>query len=158
MTITREALAQAATNGEALSHLTAGQAWAAHKLCVPPERLQKPLASHIAVLLENVERKARREFFGGVKPNDTDEMIGRAYDQQHPPFLRLPILETLKEGMDKFFPGLKPVGYDDNGEAVYALADLARALEVSEAELLQHADQRGLTDRIQRTQAPHRIH
>lgn len=158
MTITREALAQAATNGEALSHLTAGQVWAAHKLCVPPERLQKPLASHIASLLDNVERKARREFFGGVTTNDTDEMISRAYDQQHPPFLRLPILETLKEGMDTFFPALKPAGYDDNGEAVYALADLAHALEVSEAELLQHAEQRGLTDRIQRTPAPHRIH
>ncbi|HDZ49285.1 hypothetical protein LCGC14_0185210 [marine sediment metagenome] len=156
MAITREALAQAATNGQALSHLTAGQAWAAHKLCVPPERLQKPLASHIGALLDNVERKARREFFGGVKPNDTDAMISRAYDQQQPPFLRLPILETLKEGMDTFFPGLKPAGYD-SGEAVYALADLAHALEVSEAELLQHAEQRGLTGRIQR-QTVHRIH
>lgn len=157
MTITREALNQAAVTGQPLSHLTAGQAWAAHKLCVPPERLQKPLASHIAALLDNVERKASREFFGGVTPNDADEMISRAHDEQHPPFLRLPILETLKEGMDTFFPGLKPAGYDDSGEAVYALADLAHALEVSEAELLQHAEQRGLTDRIQR-QSVHRIH
>lgn len=158
MTITREALAQAATNGQALSHLTAGQVWAANKLCVPPERLQKPLASHIAALLDNVERKARREFFGGVEHNDTDAMIARAYDEQHPPFLRLPILETLREGFSEHFPALKPAGYDDSGEAVYALADLAHALEVSEAELLQHAEQRGLTDRIQRTPAPHRIH
>lgn len=59
--------------------------------------------------------------------------------------------------MDTFFPGLKPAGYDDSGEAVYALADIAHALEVSEAELLQHADQRGLTDRIQ-CQTVHRIH
>ena len=158
MTITREALTQAAATGQALSHLTAGQVWAAHKLCVPPERLQKPLASHIAALLDNVERKARREFFGGMTPNDTDEMISRAYDQTHPPFLRQPILEALREGMDTFFPGLKPAGYDDSGEAVYALADIAHALEVSEAELLQHAEQRGITDRIQRTPAPHRIH
>ena len=157
MIITREALTQAAATGQALSHLTAGQVWAAHKLCVPPERLQKPLASHIAALLENVERKARREFFGGVEHNETDAMISRAYDQQHPPFLRLPILETLKEGMDTFFPGLKPAGYDDSGEAVYALADLAHALKVSEAELLEHADHRGLTDRIQR-EPIHRIH
>jgi len=157
MTITREALTQAATTGQPLDHLTAGQVWAAHKLCVPPERLQKPLASHIAALLDNVERKARREFFGSVIPDDTDAMISRAYNKQHPPFLRLPILEILKEGMDTFFPGLKPAGYDDSGEAVYALADIAHALEVSEAELLQHADQRGLTDRIQ-CQTVHRIH
>lgn len=157
MTITREALTQAATHGQPLDHLTAGQVWAAHKLCVPPERLQKPLASHIAALLDNVERKARREFFGGVTPNDTDAMISRTYDKQHPPFLRQPILETLREGMDTFFPGLKPAGYDDSGEAVYALADIAHALEVSDAELLQHAEQRGLADRIQGTPV-HRIH
>lgn len=82
MTITREALTQAAAIGQALSHLNAGQVWAAHKLCVPPERLQKPLASHIAALLDNVERKARREFFGGVTPNDTDEILSRTYGQQ----------------------------------------------------------------------------
>lgn len=146
MTITREALAKAATTGQPLDHLTAGQVWAAHKLYVPPERLQKPLASHITALLDNVERKARRKFFGGVEHNDTDVMISHAYDKQHPPFLRLPILETLKEGMDTFFPGLKPAGYDDSGEAVYALADLAHALEVSEADLVDHAEQRGLTD------------
>ncbi|MDR5900441.1 hypothetical protein QC823_15870 [Halomonas vilamensis] len=66
MTITREALTHAAETGAGLDHLTAGQVWAAHKLCVPPTRLQKPLASHIATLLDNVERKARDAFFGGV--------------------------------------------------------------------------------------------
>lgn len=94
MTITREALAQAATNGQALNHLTAGQVWAAHKLCVPPERLQKPLASHIAALLDNVERKARREFFGGVKPNNTDEIFSRTYGQ--PPFFASANLGSLE--------------------------------------------------------------
>jgi hypothetical protein len=158
MTITRESLTQAATHGQPLDHLTAGQVWAAHKLAIPPERLQRPLASHIGTLLENVERKARRHFFEGVERGDTDTMIARAYDEQHPPFLRLPILETLREGMSEHFPDLKPAGYDDQGQAVYALADIAQALEVSEAELLRHAEQRGLTDRIQRTQAPHRIH
>jgi hypothetical protein len=158
MTITREALAQAATTGQALDHLTAGQAWAAHKLAVPPERLQAPLTHHITLLLASIEQEARDAFFGGMTPNDTDAMIARAYDEQHPPFLRLPILETLREGMNEHFPDLKPAGYDDSGEAVYALADIANALEVSEAELLQHAKQRGLTDRIQRTPAPHRIH
>lgn len=158
MTITREALTQAAATGQALSHLTAGQAWAAHKLCVPPERLQAPLTRHIALLLASIEQEARDAFFGGVTPNDTDEMISRAYDQQHPPFLRLPILETLREGFNEHFPELKPAGYDDSGEAVYALADIAHALEVSEAELLQHAEQRGLADRIQCQPAPRRIH
>lgn len=132
MTITREALTQAAVTGQALSHLTAGQVWAAHKLAVPPERLQAPLTRHITLLLASIEQEARDAFFGGITPNDTDEMISRAYDKQHPPFLRLPILETLREGMDTFFPGLKPTGYDDSGEAVYALADIAHALEVSE--------------------------
>ncbi|MDR5900442.1 hypothetical protein QC823_15875 [Halomonas vilamensis] len=84
-------------------------------------------------------------------------MIGRAYDEQHPPFLRQPTLDTLREGMDKLFPGLKPAGVDDNGEKVYALADIAHALEVSEAELLEHAEQRGMTSQLQR-QSVHRIH
>lgn len=157
MTITREALTQAAVTGQALSHLTAGQVWAAHKLAVPPERLQAPLTRHITLLLASIEQEARDAFFGGITPNDTDAMISRAYDQQHPPFLRLPILETLREGFNEHFPELKPTGYDDQGEPVYSLADIAHALEVSEAELLQHADQRGLTDRIQR-QTVHRIH
>ncbi|MGP9629222.1 hypothetical protein ACT3TA_07255 [Halomonas sp. AOP42-C1-46] len=158
MTITREALTQAAVTGQALSHLTAGQVWAAHKLCVPPERLQKPLASHIAALLDNVERKARREFFGGVTPDDTDAMISRAYDQQHPLFLRLPILETLREGMNEHFPDLKPAGYDDQGQAVYALADIAQALDVPEDELLDHAEKQGMLDQIKQTPATHRVH
>ncbi|MDP3535710.1 MAG: hypothetical protein Q8S08_10010 [Halomonas sp.] len=49
-------------------------------------------------------------------------------------------------------------GYDDSGEAVYALADIAHALEVSEAELLQHAEQRSMTEQLRATPAPHRIH
>lgn len=157
MTITRETLTRAAETGAGLDHLTAGQAWAANKLSVPPARLKRPLASHIAVLLDNIERKARDAFFGGVERSDTDAMIARAYDEQHPPFLRQPILDALREGMGRCFPGLKPAGVDDNGESVYALADIAHALEVSEDELLQHAEQRGLTDRIQR-QSVHRIH
>ncbi|PJX15629.1 hypothetical protein CWI66_00625 [Halomonas sp. 141] len=158
MTITRESLSQAATHGQPLDHLTAGQVWAAHKLAIPPERLQRPLASHIAALLDNVERKARREFFGGVTPNDTDTMINRAYDEQHPPFLRLPILETLREGMSELFPGLRPAGYDDQGNPAYNLADIAQALDVPEDELLDHAEQRGMLDQIKTTPAPHRVH
>ncbi|AYF33628.1 MAG: hypothetical protein VYB20_13115 [Pseudomonadota bacterium] len=158
MTITRESLTQAATHGQPLDHLTAGQVWAAHKLAIPPERLQRPLASHIGILLENVERKARRHFFGGVERSDTDTMIARAYDEQHPPFLRLPILEVLRQGMDEHFPDLKPAGYDDQGQAVYALADIAQALDVPEDELLDHAEQQGMLDQIKQTPAPHRVH
>lgn len=158
MTITREALAHAATTGQALSHLTAGQVWAAHKLAVPPERLQAPLTHHITLLLASIEQEARDAFFGGVAPNDADEMISRAYDEQHPPFLRLPILETLREGFNEHFPELKPTGYDDQGQAVYALADIAQALDVPEDELLDHAEQRGMLDQIKQTPAPHRVH
>lgn len=158
MTITRESLTRAATNGQPLDHLTAGQVWAAHKLAIPPERLQRPLASHIGILLENVERKARRAFFGGVEHGDVDKMIARSHDEQHPPFLRLPILETLREGLNEHFPDLKPAGYDDEGQPVYALADIAQALDVPEDELLDHAEQRGMLDQIQQTPAPHRVH
>ncbi|RUR27319.1 hypothetical protein ELY33_15575 [Vreelandella andesensis] len=158
MIITRESLTQAANSGQPLDHLTAGQTWAAHTLCVPPERLQKPLASHIAALLDSVERKARREFFGGIERGDTDAMVARAYDEQHPPFLRLPILETLREGMNEHFPELKPAGYNDQGQPVYALADIAQALDTSEDELLEHAEQRGMLDQLRKTPAPHRVH
>lgn len=146
-TITRHKLAQAAQEGVGIAHLTPGQAWAAWKVEIPPERLEKPLASHIAILLESVEQKARRLFFD-VAPNDVEAMISAAYDEQHPMFLRGPILETLREGMDEFFPSLKPCGVDDEGNAAYRLTDIAEALGATEEELLSHAEEKGLTDKL----------
>lgn len=156
-TITRDTLAQAAAHGLGIGHLTPGQAWAAHRLAMPPERLEKPLASHIAALLENVERLARRRFFDDVAPDNAEAMIHRAHDEDHPMFLRGPILETLRDGMEEFFPGLKPSSVDEEGRPVFKLADLAQALGASEEDLLAHAEKMGIADQL-RTTPPKPLH
>jgi len=72
-TITRESLAKAAQEGTGIAHLSPGQAWAAHLLAMPPERLEKPLAPNITALLENVERMAARRFFETTTPRQSLE-------------------------------------------------------------------------------------
>ena len=158
MTITRDTLTQAAQEGTGIAHLSPGQAWAAHHLAIPPERLEKPLAPHIAVLLDSIEQKERRAFFGSIShPDDAEGMIQAAYDEQHPMFLRGPILEILREGMSEFFPGLKPCGVDNEGDAAYRLSDIAEALGASEEDLLTHAEAMGFTDQL-RTDPPKPLH
>ncbi|WP_299310835.1 hypothetical protein [uncultured Halomonas sp.] len=148
-TITREALADAACRGVGIAHLTPGQAWAADSLSLPPERLSLPMASHIAALLENIERKVTREFFASADRDDAESIIRVAHDEAQPMFLRAPILETLREGMVECLPGLTPSGVNDKGEAVYRLADIADALDVPEEELLARAEAMGLKDRME---------
>ncbi|MDN3553276.1 hypothetical protein QWY74_07345 [Halomonas almeriensis] len=156
-TITRASITEAAEQGRGIGHLTPGQTWAAHRLALPPERLEKPLAAHIAALLENIERMASRRFFDGVAPDDAETMIHRAHDEDHPMFLRAPILETLQEGMETFFPGLKPSGVDENGKPLFHLADVAQALDTSEEALLAHAEAEGIADQL-RTTPPNPLH
>lgn len=146
--ITREAIEQAASQGHGIGHLTPGQTWAAHRLAIPSERLQKPLASHIATLLANIERIARGRFFGGVQSGDTEAMVAAAYDERHPMYLRRPILETLQVGLEKLFPELKPTGVDRDGNAVFNTADLAQAFGVPEETLLAEIGRRGWTDKL----------
>ncbi|MBN8412995.1 hypothetical protein [Halomonas litopenaei] len=124
---------------------------------MPPERRTRPLASHIAALLDNVERLACRRFFDGVLKDDAEEMIKRAYDEGNPIFLRGPIMETLNDGMQEFFPGLKPSGVDDEGRQVFNLADLAEALGTREEDLLAHAEKMGLKAQL-RTTSPNPLH
>lgn len=156
-TITRETLTQAAAHGLGIGHLSPGQTWAAHRLAMPPERLTRPLAPHIAALLDNVERMARSCFFDDVAPDDAEAMIQRAHDEAHPMFLRGPILETLHEGIEDFFPGLKPSGVDEEGRPLFNLADLSQALGASEEDLLAHAETMGIASQL-RTTPPKPLH
>lgn len=157
-TITRDALAQAAQEGTGVGYLTPGQAWAANHLALPLEHLEKPLAPHIAVLLESIEQKARRAFFGSIShPEDAEGMMQAAYDEQHPMFLRGPILETMREGFKEFFPDLRPSGVDEEGRQLFNLADIAVALGASEEDLLAHAEDAGIADQL-RTTPPNPLH
>lgn len=148
-TITRDTLAQAAQEGTGIAHLSPGQAWAAHRLAIPPERLENPLAPHITALLENVERMAARQFFDSADRDDAESIIRVAHDEAHPMFLRAPLLETLRQGTVECLPGLTPSGVNDEGEPVYRLADIAAALDVPEGELLARAEAMGLKDRME---------
>ncbi|MBW6390208.1 hypothetical protein [Billgrantia antri] len=157
-TITRNSLAQAAQEGTGIAHLSPGQAWAAHRLAMPPERLEKPLAPHIAALLENVERVAARKFFASTDRDDTESIIRVAHDEAQPMFLRAPILQTLRQGMVECLPDLTPSGVNDKGEPVYRLAKIAAALDVPEEELLARAEAMGLKDKLSTTPHVHPLH
>ncbi|NVF13763.1 hypothetical protein [Vreelandella maris] len=155
--INHDTIKQAAERGTGLDHLTPGQAWAAHEASVKPKHLRQPMRHSMILLLASVEQKARQAFFSGVEHGDTDEMIYRAYDDRHPMFLRGPILETLQEGMETFFPDLKATAVDDDGNAVYRLDNLAKALGASEEELLALAKEKGMEGRLQ-TKPIHILH
>lgn len=146
MTITRESLNQAATHGQPLDHLTAGQVWAAHKLAMPPERLEKPLAPHIALLLQEAADKASRSFHL-VYPNSA-AMISAAYDDRHPMFLRRPVQEVISASLSETFPGLRPTGVNEDGTEFYSLAGLAKALRTSEEALLELAMGQAIEEEI----------
>lgn len=156
--ITRDSLAQAAQEGTGIAHLSPGQAWAAHRLAMPPERLEKPLAPHIAALLENVERMAARQFFASADRDDAESIIRVAHDEDHPMFLRAPMLEEMRQGMVECLPGLTPSGVNDKGEPVYRLADIAAALDVPEEELLARAEAMGMKDQLSTTPQVHPLH
>lgn len=154
--INHDTIKQAAESGTGLDHLTPGQTWAAYEASVKPKHLRQPMRHSMILLLASVEQKARQAFFGGVERGDTDEMIHRAYDEQHPMFLRAPILETLQEGMETFFPDLKAV-VDDDGNPAYRLDHIAKALGASEEELLALAKEKGIEDQLQ-TKSVHTLH
>lgn len=156
-TINRDALTQAAQEGTGIEYLTPGQAWAADHLALALEHLEKPLALHIAVLLESIEQKARRAFFDPIGRDDAEAMIQAVYDEQHPMFLRGPILKTLRDGFNEFFPGLKPSGVNENGSPLFNLAGLAKALDADEDDLLAHAEKAGFADQL-RTMPPNPLH
>lgn len=155
--ITRDLLAQAAHEGTGIEYLTPSQAWAADHLALALEHLEKPLAPHIAVLLESIEQKARRAFFDPIGRDDAEAMIQAVYDKQHPMFLRGPILETLREGFNELFPGLKPPGVDENGSPLFNLSDLTKALGADEDDLLAYAEEAGFAEEL-RTTPPNPLH
>lgn len=157
-TITRDSLAKAAQEGTGIAHLSPGQAWAAHRLAMPPERLEKPLAPHIAALLENVERMAARQFFASADRDNAESIIRAAHDEAHPMYLRAPMLETLRQGMVECLPGLRPSGVNGEGQPVYRLADIAAALDVTEEELLARAEAMGMQDQLSTTPQVHPLH
>ena len=145
-TITPEALASAAERGESIAPLSPAQAWAAWKLAMPPARLQRPLARHTLVLLANIDRKAQRAFQRAAA--SPEAMIETAFDDRHPPYLRLPIQAELRRGMAECFPGLRPTGRDAAGNALFSLADLAEALGTTESEIIDHAEREGIAEGI----------
>jgi hypothetical protein len=147
--INHDTIKQAVERGTGLDHLTAGQAWAAYEANVKPKHLRQPMRHSMVLLLASVEQTARQAFFGGVEHCDTDAMIYRAYDEQHPMFLRAPILETLQEGMETFFPDLKATAVDDEGNSVYRLDHISKALGASEEELLALAKEKDMESQLQ---------
>ncbi|MDT8895793.1 hypothetical protein RSO41_14135 [Halomonas sp. I1] len=144
-TITRTGLAEAAQHGYGIDHLTPGQAWAANSMELSPEHLEHPLKDAIADLLANIEHAARRRFYSRVAPHEPESVIRLAYDEDHPMFLRAPILEKMSEGKERIYSSMKPAGINEEGFPSYRLADLAQVLGTSEEVLMDHAKALGIT-------------
>ncbi len=45
------------------------------------------------------------------------------------------IKSKMREGLRKFFPELKPVGYDDQDNPCYTMEDIAKALDLTVEEV-----------------------
>lgn len=68
------------------------------------------------MLLERTGDIVRRAFFDPVAPDNADAMIRVAHDDQHPIFLRAPILEILRKGMVELMLVLTLSRVNDKGE------------------------------------------
>ncbi|WP_275289321.1 hypothetical protein [Halomonas elongata] len=144
-TITRASITEADEQGRGIGHLTPGQVWAAHQLALSPGHLESPLADPVADLLANIEHAARRRFYGDVVPNDAESIIQLACDENHPMFLRAPILAKLSDGTEEIYSSLKPAGINEEGFPSYRLVDLAQVLGTSEEVLMDYTKALGIT-------------
>ncbi len=68
--LTPRSLEQAAINGDGAGCLSPSQTWAAWRLAIPVERLQRPLSARVAAVLERVSRLegASKGLTGGLRP------------------------------------------------------------------------------------------
>ncbi len=46
----------------------------------------------------------------------------------------------MREGLRKFFPDLKPIGYDDQENPCYSVEDIAKALDLTPEEVREELD------------------
>lgn len=144
--ITQQALAQAAEQGEGIAHLLPHQTHTLHLLGVPASAIASPLTPEQETALAHVHGLNVEEFKRACPTPEA--MIEAAYDERHPPYLRLPVQHKLAEGMRHCFPDLKPAGVDSQGRGVYRLSDLANALGASEDELHDLAEQHGMQNTL----------
>ncbi|EWH03233.1 hypothetical protein [Halomonas sp. BC04] len=68
--LTKQALQQAASNGVGAGCLSPSQAWAAWKLAIPVERLQRPLPARVVAVLDRVSRfeNPGKDLIGEARP------------------------------------------------------------------------------------------
>ena len=69
-TLTPRSLEQAALSGVGVGCLSPSQSWAAWRLAIPVERLQRPLSARVAAVLNRVSRLegASKGLTGGLRP------------------------------------------------------------------------------------------
>ncbi|MDR5900352.1 hypothetical protein QC823_15410 [Halomonas vilamensis] len=140
-----QALANTAQRGEGYQHLTPGQAWNAHALGMKPKQLTNPLSPLLSLVFGLAEQKQRADF--GEPSNAPCEMFNAAFDKVHPPYVRLSVLNRLREGVKDHLLGLAPPGVD-SGYRRFSLAEVARVLDTTEGELLALAEATGTADQL----------
>lgn len=161
--ITTIDLERAVEEGTGAGHLTAGQAWAAHHLAIPIERVQAPLSRQIEMQLCELEMGISKTFLKLLKEidrDDTEALLAFGFNEAYPMFLRAPIVETYHKTINECLPriaALKPNGYDENGKPTYSFADIAEAGDMTEGELQEAAKNQGVLDLLQQPPT-HRVH
>lgn len=141
-----QALANAACRGEGYRHLTAEQAWNSYTLGMKPEQLPNPLPPHLSLVFGMAEQQQRAAF--GNPDNDPSCMFNAAFDEAHPPYVRLPVLKQLREGIMNHLLGLAPPGAASADYRLFSLADMARIFGTTEDELLALAEATGTADQL----------
>ncbi|WP_404375977.1 hypothetical protein [Vreelandella aquamarina] len=139
-------LTNAARNGEGYRHLTPAQAWNADTQGFTQEQLTHPLPPLLTLVFELAERKQRADF--NEPANDPRAMYNAAFDEAHPPYVRLPVLKQLREGIMNHLLGLAPPGVDYSDYGRFSLAEVAHIFDTTEDKLLALAEATGTADRL----------
>tara|TARA_R110000796_G_scaffold227446_1_gene344214 strand:- start:1213 stop:1671 length:459 start_codon:yes stop_codon:yes gene_type:complete len=139
-------LTNAARNGGGYRHLTPAQAWNADTQGFTPEQLTHPLPPLLTLIFGLAEHKQRADF--DEPANDPRAMFNAAFDEAHPPYVRLPVLQQLREGVMNHFLGLAPSGVDYSNYGRFNLAEVAYIFDTTEDELLELAEATGTAGRL----------
>ena len=141
-----QSLASAAQRGEGYHHLTPGQAWSAHVLGMKPKQLTSSLSPLLLLVFGLAEQKQRADF--GELSNDPREMFNAAFDAAYPHYVRLPLLNQLREGIMNHLLIVGPPGVDYSDYGGFSLAEVARIFDATEKELMVLADTTGTADQL----------
>lgn len=141
-----EELSAAAQRGEGYKHLTPGQAWNAVLLGIKVNQLSDPLPPHFLLVFDMAEQEQRANFSA---PMDAPrEMYNAAFNEAHPPYVRVPVINRLRAEVKSYFAGISLPGVGTPSYEHFSVAEIARIFDTTEGELLRLAQATGVPNRM----------